>query len=121
MSRVYLHYFHRYPNLLPFKEPSEFDSLPEEFNEYQLLRDSDIPDHVIESCKTDRGDLKLDSLWSFIGQMKDHAENALLFPPLWKAVRLILTIPHSNAEKEFFPSYGRTKLAFGQGWIQRRH
>ena len=100
MSRVYLHYFHRYPNLLPFEEPSEFDSLTEEFNEYQLLRDSDIPDHVMESCKTDRGDLKLDSLWSFIRQMKDHAENALLFPRLWKVVRLILTIPHSNAEEE---------------------
>ena len=69
MSRVYLHYFHRYPNLLPFKEPSEFDSLTEEFNEYQLLRDSDIPDHVTESCKTDGGDIKLDSLWSFIEQI----------------------------------------------------
>ena len=100
MSRVYLRYSHRYPNLLPFEEPSEFDSLTEEFNEYQLLRDSDIPDHVMESCKTDRGDLKLDSLWSFIGQMNDHAENALLFPRLWKVVRLILTIPHSNAEEE---------------------
>ena len=100
MSRVYLHYFHKYPNLLPFEEPSELDSLTEEFNEYQLLRDSDIPDHVMESCKTDRGDLKLDSLWSFIRQMKDHAENALLFPRLWKVVRLILTIPHSNAEEE---------------------
>ena len=100
MSRVYLHYFHRYPNLLTFEEPSEFDSLTEEFNKYQLLRDSDIPDHVMESCKTDRGDLKLDSLWSFIGQMKDHAENALLFMRLCKVVRLILTIPHSNAEEE---------------------
>ena len=50
--RVYLHYFHRYPNILPFEEPSEFDSLTEEFNEYQLLRDCDIPDHVMESCKT---------------------------------------------------------------------
>ena len=100
MSRVFLYYFHRYPNLLPFEEPSEFDSLTEEFNEYQLLRDSDIPDHVMESCKTDQGDLKLDWLWSFIGQMNDHAQNALLFPRLWKVVRLILTIPHSNAEKE---------------------
>ena len=100
MSRVYLHYFYRYTNLLPFEKPSEFDSLTKEFIEYQLLRDSDIPDHVMESCKTDRGDLKLDSLWSFIGQMNDHAENALLFPRLWKVVRLILTIPHSNAEEE---------------------
>ena len=50
----------------------------------------------MESCKTDRGDLKLDSLWSFIGEMKDHVENALH----WKFVRLILTVPHSNAEEE---------------------
>ena len=56
----------------------------------------------MESCKTDQGDLKLDSLWSFIGEMKDHAENALLFPRLWKVVRLwkVLTIPHSNAVEE---------------------
>ena len=32
--------------------------------------------------------------------MKDHAENGLLFPRLWKVVRLVLTIPHSNAEEE---------------------
>ena len=54
----------------------------------------------MELCKTDRGDLKLDSLWSFIGEMKDHAENTLLFPRLWKVVRLILIIPRSNAEEE---------------------
>ena len=61
-----------------------------------MLGDSDIPDHVMESCKIDRGDLKLDSLWSFIGEMKDHVENALH----WKFVRLILTVPRSNAEEE---------------------
>ena len=66
--------FHRYPNLLPFEELSEFNSLMEEFNEYKLLRDSDIPDHVMESCETDQSDLKLYSLWSFIGEMKDHAK-----------------------------------------------
>ena len=113
MSKVYLQYFHRYSNLLPFEEPSEFDSLTEEFNECQLLRGSDIADHVMESCKTDRGDLKFDLLWSFIGQMKDHAENALLFPRLWKVVRLILTIPHSNAEEErVFPIVRKNKTCF---------
>ena len=54
----------------------------------------------MKSCKADRDDLKLDSLWSFVGKMKDHAENTLLFPRLWTVVRLILTIPHSNAEEE---------------------
>ena len=32
--------------------------------------------------------------------MKDHSENALHFPRLWKVVKLILTIPHYNAEEE---------------------
>ena len=32
--------------------------------------------------------------------MNDHAANALLFPRLSKVVRLILSIPHSNAEEE---------------------
>ena len=67
-KRVYLYYFHRYPNLLSFEKPSEFDSLTEKINEYQVLCDSDTPDHAIESCKTDPGDLKLDSVWSFIGK-----------------------------------------------------
>ena len=108
-----MHYFHRYSNLLPFEEPSEFDSLTEEFNKYQLLRDSDIPDHVMVSCKFDRGDLKLDSLWIFIGQINDHAENVLLFPRLWKVVRLILTIPHSNAEEErVFSIVRKSKTCF---------
>ena len=70
--------------------------MTDKFNEYQLLGDSDIPYHVMESCKTDRGDLKLDSLWSFIKGMKDHVENALH----WKFFRLILTIPPSSAEEE---------------------
>ena len=114
MSRAYMHYFHRYPNFLPFKELSEPDSLTEKFNKHQLLRDSDIPDHVMESCKADRGDLKFDSLWSFIGQMKDHAENPFLFPRLWKILRLILTIPHSNAEeKRVFSIVRKNKTCFG--------
>ena len=67
----------------------------------------------MESCKTNRGDLKLDLLWSFIGQMKDHAENALLFMRLCKVVRLILTIPHSNAEEERgFSIVRRNKTCF---------
>ena len=45
--------------------------------------------------------------------MKDHAENALLFLRLWKVVRLILTIPHSNAEEErVFPIVRKNKTCF---------
>ena len=67
----------------------------------------------MEACKTDTGDLKLHSLWSFIGEMKDHAENALFFPRLWKVVGLILTIPHSSAEeKRVFSIVRKNKICF---------
>ena len=55
----------------------------------------------------------MDSIWSFTGQMKDHTENALLFPCLWKVVRLILTIPHSIAEEErVFSTVRKSKTCF---------
>ena len=77
-----------------------------------MLRDSDIPDHVMESCKTDRGDLKLGSLLSFIWEMKDHVENALLFSHFWKVVKFTLTIPHSNAEEGVFSIVRKNKICF---------
>ena len=68
---------------------------------------------VMESCKTDQGDLKLDSLWSFIGEMKDYTKNTLLFPRLWKFVRLISTIHHSNAKEEWvFSVVRKNKTSF---------
>ena len=85
--------------------------MTEEFSEYQLPRDSDVPDHVIESCNTDRGDLNLNSLWNFIG----NTQNALLFPRAWKGVRLILTIPHSIAvEERIFSIVRKNKTCFQQ-------
>ena len=50
--RGYLYSFHRCPNLLSFEEPSEFNSLTEEFNEYQLLHDNDIPCYGIMQDRT---------------------------------------------------------------------
>ena len=45
--------------------------------------------------------------------MKDHTENALLFPRLWKVVRLILTIPYSNAkEEQVFSTVRKNKTCF---------
>ena len=45
--------------------------------------------------------------------MKDHAEKALLFSRLWNVVRLILTIPHSNAEEErVFSIVRKNKTSF---------
>ena len=54
----------------------------------------------MERFKTERGDLRMDVLWSYVGDMKDTAESVLCYPRLRKVARLILTIPHSNAEEE---------------------
>ena len=67
----------------------------------------------MESCKTVQGDLKLDSLWTFIGKMKDYAENTFLFPRLWKIDKLILIVPNPNADDEWvFSIVRKNKTCF---------
>ena len=41
-------YFYRFNSLLPYESPQEMDKLLEEFTEFQLLRESDIPQDVWE-------------------------------------------------------------------------
>ena len=57
----------RFPNLLPYEEASEFEALMEEFHDLQLLGDDAIPHRQMESFETERGDLKLDALWNYVG------------------------------------------------------
>ena len=75
-------------------------ALTEEFYDFQLLGDDAIPAHIMETFKTERGDLRMDVLWSYVGDMKDTAEGVLCYPRLRKVANLILTISHSNAEEE---------------------
>ena len=84
---------------MPYKKASEFQALAEEFYDIQLLGDDAIPAHM-ETFKTKRGDLRMDVLWSYVGDIKDTAEGVLCYPRLRKVVHLIVMIPHSNAEEE---------------------
>ena len=74
--------------------------LTEEFYNFQLLGDDAIPGHIMETFKTERGNLRMDVLWSYVEDMKDTAEGVLCYPRLRKVAHLILTIPHSNAKEE---------------------
>ena len=78
----------------------DFEAFTEEFYDYQLIGNEEIPPLVLESFKTERGDIRLDALWNYFGEMKDAADGTVRFPKLKKVVRLIITIPHSNAEEE---------------------
>ena len=66
----------------------------------------------MKSFHTDKGCLKLDALWNHLGEMKDVAEGSLRFPGLRLAMRLILTIAHSNAKEERVFLIVRKKTCF---------
>ena len=77
-----------------------------------MLNDSDIPARQMEAFKTEQGDIMLDRLWHHIGNIK-NADGTWRFERLRKVVRLILTIPHSNAEEErIFSIIRKNKTCF---------
>ena len=74
--------------------------LSEQFLDYQLLNDHDIPDSVLQNTCTmddDRNEYyRGDILWVYISQMKDCIGKHR-FDILLKVVKLVLGLPHSNA------------------------
>ena len=80
--------------------PETMNLLSEQFLDYQLLNDHDIPDSVLQNtCTMDddrdeyyRGDI----LWVYISQMKDCIGKHR-FDILLKVVKLVLGLPYSNA------------------------
>ena len=91
--------------------PSSMSKLQEEFIEYQLLEQSDIPDWVwrealVNVTETDDGDeqsvqrYRMDMVWGYISTMRNAADHSLQFEQLSKIAKLVLTIPHSNAGEE---------------------
>ena len=72
------------------------DTLRDEFLEYQLQVDAEMPKH-----------LQVDKFWGFMTQKKITGER--IFSNLAALVKSLLCIPHSNASiaKEPFPWCGR--------------
>ena len=77
----------------------EQDDVSKEFYDYQLLPDSVIPENLQTSAKTGNSDVRLDAIWHFIGSMK-NPDGSLRFPRVSTIARLVLSLPHSNAEGE---------------------
>ena len=100
----------RFPSLLPYTAPAECDLLCEEFTSYQLLGEKDIPNDVWDAALVheddDRDDddcstryYRMDMIWNYLSSMR-LLDGSLCFPKLSRIARLILVIPHSNAEEE---------------------
>ena len=81
------------------------DDLYDEFVNYQLLKDEDIPSSVWESALVKpEGDgqpySRIDVIWGYLSTMKAGDNCSLRFPQLSSIAKLVLTLPHSNAGEE---------------------
>ena len=105
----------RFGVLLPFQSPRQMDVLPEEFVEYQLLQNEDIPPHVWDKASIvddDHTYQRMDIVWHHISTLK-APDGRLRFSHLSKIAMLVLIIPHSNGEEErVFSMVCKNKTAF---------
>ena len=86
---------------MPFSSHSELTQLAEEFVDYQLLREEDIPQRVWDKAKVEDGDkhYRMDVLWHYFSTLKS-GDGRQRFKRLSNIAMLVLTIPHSNADEE---------------------
>ena len=96
--------------------PETINLLSEEFLDYQQLNDHDIPDSVWQNACTMDDDrnkhYRVDILWGYISQMKGCIGKHRL-DILFKAVKLVLVLPHSNAtEERVFSIVRKNKTTF---------
>lgn len=105
-----VHYFlERFSTSLSLS-PTDHDELFDEFAEYQLLNNDDIPEtvwvaarervYIEDSTPTDQIFVRMDVIWEFISSMKTPDHCSLVFPRLSKVAKLVLVLPHSNASEE---------------------
>lgn len=104
----------RYPDLLPYCSALEMEELSQEFNDFVMLEEGDIPSAVREGAKAETSDgrYRADVIWNFIHCMK-RPDGQSQFPRLSNIALLVLTIPHSNAtEERVFSLIRKNKTAF---------
>ena len=89
-----------YQNILSFDDV-DIDGIFDEFVEYQLLEESDIPQHVWQSATKSEGDeseestfIRMDVVWAFLSNASTGDGCRLKFARLSKVARLVLVLPH---------------------------
>lgn len=91
----------KYPDLLPYCSALEMEERSQEFNDFVMLEEDDVPSAVIEGAKAETSDgrYRADVIWNSINCMK-RPDGQSHFLRLSNIVLLVLTIPHSNATEE---------------------
>ena len=72
-------------------------TLENEFLEYQLLDDSELPDTSLVMADGTVENRRIDEVWSEIFGMKNFVTGLKRFPTLAKFITAIPLIPHNNA------------------------
>ena len=98
---------------MPYNSPQELDLLSEEFTAYQEVDiPKDIWDKATVKVDEEKTYYRMDVVWNHLSSMR-AADNSFLFPRLAEVAKLVLTIPHSNAQEErLFSMVQKNKTAF---------
>ncbi|XP_034090540.1 uncharacterized protein LOC117558368 isoform X2 [Gymnodraco acuticeps] len=86
-----LYFVDRFPELLPYNGPDERDKLSEEFLDYQSM-DIAMPE--------DPATFDIESFWGNLASMKNKVTGMSRFGRLSRIAKLVLVLPHSNADTE---------------------
>ena len=104
--------------MLPFVSAHELDELLEEFIDFQLLAEDDIPSTIWENASITLDDCalvkhyRLDVIWHHLATMK-APDGTLRFNRLCRVAKLVMVIPHSNAQEErVFSMIRKNKTSF---------
>lgn len=108
-------FYYRFSEILTFTSHSELTELGQEFVDYQLLNDDDIPQMIWDKAKVGEDEDKhyrMDVIWHYLSTMKS-GDGRPRFRRLCKIAMLVLTIPHSNAgEERVFSMVRKNKTPF---------
>ncbi|KAL1268761.1 hypothetical protein QQF64_034124 [Cirrhinus molitorella] len=109
-----LYFVQRYSHHLPFGDAREQDHLGEEFFDFQMLEDTDIPEKVWKTALVkvagEKEFHRMDIIWAHLSGMRSRVTSELRFQRLSKVAQLVLCLPHSNADSErIFSAIGLNK------------
>ena len=78
------------------------DRLNEQFLNYQLLTEDDIPKNIKDrmGISEENPHGRIDVLWEFLKGVKKPGTSCFEFNLLFKVAEAVMTIPHSNAKEE---------------------
>ena len=96
------HLYSRYPTSLAYSYAVELSQSEGVFSWYQLMEESDIPEHVWESALIVDGETcyqRMDTICTYLKSKRDP-DGTFDFERLAQVALLVLTLPHSNAEEE---------------------